>query len=138
MKNAFLHGSLDEEVYMALPPGFYQDTKRKGKVCKLRKSIYGLKQASRQWHQKFNDALLTFGFTASLNDTSMFTYKSGKEFIALLVYVDDIVLTGASQLIMSHVKEHLNKLFSIKDLGHIHYFLGIEVARSTSGIFINQ
>lgn len=138
VKNAFLHGSLDEEVYMAVPPGFYNDAKTERKVCRLCKSIYGLKQASRQWYQKFSDALLAFGFTASLNDTSMFTYKSGKEFLTLIVYVDDIVLTGTSQLIMSQVKEYLNKKFSIKDLGHIHYFLGIEVARSASGIFINQ
>lgn len=87
---------------------------------------------------KFSDALFDFRFVTSQNDTSMFTYTTGKDFLALLVYVDDILLTGTSELLMTQVKEYLNKKFSIKDLGHIHYFLGIEVARSVSRIVINQ
>lgn len=138
VNNIFLHGELDEDVYMALPPGFYKDQKSLGKVCKLRKSIYGLKQASRQWFSKFSESLIHFGFQCSLNDYSLFTYTKGEDFIALLVYVDDVIITGTSNLIIREVKEYIHAKFKIKDLGNVHYFLGIEVARSTKGLFLNQ
>ncbi|CAM8920979.1 unnamed protein product [Rhodiola kirilowii] len=84
--NAFLYGHLDEEVYMTLPVGFYKIEKSQGKVCKLNKSIYSLKQASRQWFSKFSDALIQFGFLLSLNDYSLFTYNKKGIYMALLVY----------------------------------------------------
>ncbi|CAM8982071.1 unnamed protein product [Rhodiola kirilowii] len=136
--NAFLHGHLDEEVYMALPPGFFKTEKMQGKVCKLKKSLYGLKQALRQWFERFSDALVLFGFSPSLNDYSLFTYDKGGEFLALLVYVDDVIITVTSTTLMDSVKQFIHSQFKIKDLGQLHYFLGIEVARSSSGIFINQ
>lgn len=123
---------------MTAPPGFYNDAKAQGKVCRLRKSIYGLKQASRQWYIKFSDSHIEFGFKASMNDTSMFTYSTDSNFLVLLVYINDVVITGTSDFLITKVKNYLNDKFSIKDLGHLHYFLGIEVARSTEGLFINQ
>ncbi|CAM8966665.1 unnamed protein product [Rhodiola kirilowii] len=92
--NAFLHGDLHEEVYMLTPPGFYSTEKQQGLVCKLHKSIYGLKQASRQWFSRFSDSLIDFGFKQSLEDYSLFTLTKDNHFIILLVYVDDVVLTG--------------------------------------------
>ncbi|CAM8889824.1 unnamed protein product [Rhodiola kirilowii] len=136
--NAFLYGHLDEEVYMTLPIGFYKTEKSQGKVCKLNKSIYGLKQASRQWFSKFSDALIQFGFTPSLNDYSLFTYNKKGTYMALLVYVDDVIITRPSDNLIASVKEFIHSKFKIKDLGQLHYFLGIEVARSHSGIFIND
>ncbi|CAM8945479.1 unnamed protein product [Rhodiola kirilowii] len=136
--NAFLHGQLDEEVHMTLPTGFYKTEKSKGKVCKLNKSIYGLKQASRQWFAKFSDALIQFGFVASLNDYSLFTYNKKGVYLALLVYVDDVIITGTSNTPISSVKQFIHDKFKIKDLGQLHYFLGIEVARSNNGLFLNQ
>ncbi|CAM8946174.1 unnamed protein product [Rhodiola kirilowii] len=136
--NAFLHGALDEEVYMSFPPGFYKQEKQLGLVCKLNKSIYGLKQAPRQWFSRFSDALLAYGFQQSSNDHSLFTYNHNGEFLILLVYVDDVVITGTSTNLIDSVKAFIHSEFKIKDLGHLKYFLGIEVARSSSGIFINQ
>ncbi|CAM8908938.1 unnamed protein product [Rhodiola kirilowii] len=136
--NAFLHGTLDEEVYIKLPPGFYKNEKAAWKVCKLVKSIYGLKQASRQWFTKFNDSLVEFGFKPSLNDYSLFTMTQGSDFLVLLVYVDDVLITGISEKLICAVKQFIHEKFRIKDLRCLKYFLGLEVARSVDGIFVNQ
>ncbi|CAM8943540.1 unnamed protein product [Rhodiola kirilowii] len=138
VNNAFLHGLLSEEVYMKPPPGFYPEAKQQGLVCKLQRSIYGLKQASRQWFARFSDALIHFGFRQSLEDYSLFTLSRGDDFLILLVYVDDVVLTGTSTTLISQVKGFIHDMFQIKDLGVLKYFLGLEVARSPEGIFLNQ
>ncbi|CAM8989719.1 unnamed protein product [Rhodiola kirilowii] len=138
VNNAFLHGTLDEEVYMMLPPGHLQNLKSQGKVCRLKKSLYGLKQASRQWFSKFSDALISFGFKQSLHDYSLFTYEADGTFLILLVYVDDVVITGTCTAMIHKVKQFIHDAFKIKDLGLLKYFLGIEVARSDDGVFINQ
>ncbi|CAM8888286.1 unnamed protein product [Rhodiola kirilowii] len=136
--NAFLHGDLHEEVYMTPPPGFYKTEKQLGMVCKLTKSLYGLKQAPRQWFSKFTDSLVTYGFVQSPHDHSLFTYNHNGEFLILLVYVDDVIITGTSIPRIDHVKAFIHDAFRIKDLGTLKYFLGLEVARSSKGIFINQ
>ncbi|CAM8890431.1 unnamed protein product [Rhodiola kirilowii] len=136
--NAFLHGTLDEEVYMKLPTGFYKKEKTAGQVCKLIKSLYGLKQASRQWFAKFSEAITDFGFQRSQNDYSLFTMKKDGAFIILLVYVDDVIITGTSSTLISEVKQYIHDKFRIKDLGLLKYFLGLEVARSDAGIFLCQ
>ncbi|CAM8887392.1 unnamed protein product [Rhodiola kirilowii] len=136
--NAFLHGDLHEEVYMLTPPGFYMKEKQKGLVCKLQRSIYRLKQGSRQWFSRFSDSLIQFGFIQSIEDYSLFTLKRTGEFIILLVYVDDVVVTGTCSMIIQEIKAFIHEKFRIKDLGNLKYFLGIEVARSKDGIFINQ
>ncbi|CAM8987336.1 unnamed protein product [Rhodiola kirilowii] len=138
VNNAFLHGNLEEEVYMRLPHGFYQKEKYQGQVCKLLKSLYGLKQASRQWFSKFSEALLDFGFHKSMNDYSLFKLDKGDDFTVLLVYVDDAILTGTYQAIIDETKSYIHNRFQIKDLGVLKYFLALEVARSSTGIFLNQ
>ncbi|CAM8878782.1 unnamed protein product [Rhodiola kirilowii] len=136
--NAFLHGSLDENVYMKLPPGYFQSERAAGKVCKLTKSLYGLKQAPRQWFAKFTEALLEFGFQQSMNDYSLFTLHKGTDFIILLVYVDDVLLTSTSLVLIDHIKAFIHDKFKIKDLGTLKYFLGLEVARNSTGLFLHQ
>ncbi|CAM8963495.1 unnamed protein product [Rhodiola kirilowii] len=123
---------------MKLPPGFYKKEKAVGKVCKLVKSIYGLKQASRQWFAKFSDSLVEFGFKPNLNDYSLFTMTQGSDFLVLLVYVDDVLIAGTSEKLICAVKQFIHEKFRIKDLGCLKYFLGLEVARSLDGIFLNQ
>lgn len=107
-------------------------------VCRLHKSIYGLKQASRQWFDKFSRALLLLGFCQAKSDYSLFTKGSGESFVALLVYVDDIIIAGRSSSVINSLKIHLNAAFRLKDLGSLKYFLGLELARSSSGIFLSQ
>ena len=136
VNNAFLHGDLDKEVYMTMPPGFCASNPYK--VCRLRKSLYGLKQAPRQWFAKLSSTLLDYGFTHSYADYSLFTYKRREKFMALLVYVDDIVLTGNDSELCVSFKACLDKCFHIKDLGHLKYFLGVEVARNSQRLFLCQ
>jgi hypothetical protein len=136
VNNAFLHGELDEEVYMELPPGF--GAKGGSQVCKLTKSLYGLKQASRQWFAKFSNTLIKLGFIQSKSDYSLFTRLDGSSFIALLVYVDDIVLAGNDAKAISVFTQLLNQQFKLKDLGDLKFFLGLEIARKSSGISVCQ
>ncbi|GJY60046.1 ribonuclease H-like domain-containing protein, partial [Tanacetum coccineum] len=124
VNNAFLYGDLDEEVYMTLPPGYYD--KNKTKVCKLVKSLYGLKQASRQWNVKLTSALLENVFIQSKNDYSLYVKSKKELFIALLVYVDDIVITGNDLTKIENFKSFLSSKFMIKDFRKLKYFLGIE------------
>ena len=136
INNAFLHGDLNEEVYMKPPPGL--KLPHPDMVCRLRKSIYGLKQASRQWHSKLTSALLANGFTQSQADHSMFIKQTDRGFITLLVYVDDVLLASDNMEMINSTKEYLHDSFKIKDLGPTKYFLGLELARSSSGIILSQ
>jgi len=140
VNNAFLHGDLNEEVYMVLPPGLKLQNSDSNdlKVCRLNKSLYGLKQASRQWYAKLSAALVSLGYTPSVADFSLFTKLKGTNFTALLVYVDDIVLSGNDYAEIQHVKQFLDQKFRIKDLGKLRFFLGLEIERSNKGISVNQ
>ena len=107
-------------------------------VCKLNKSLYGLKQASRQWFKKFSSTILQIGFVRSKSDYSLFTHTQGASFTVLLVYVDDILLTGNNVDCVNNLKKVLDAKFGLKDLGSLRYFLGLEVTRSNEGINLNQ
>ena len=107
-------------------------------MCRLHKSLYGLKQASRQWFAKFSIVIIAAGFTQSKADYSLFTCLKGKSFTALLIYVDDILITGNNVKDILALKQFLHSHFRIKDLGDLKYFLGIEVSRSNKGISISQ
>ena len=107
-------------------------------VCRLRKSLYGLKQASRNWFQKFSSCLQNIGFSQFAVDNSLFMFTSGAHFTILLVYVNDVILARNDSTTINRVKHHLDSAFRIKDLGQLKYFLGIEVARNKEGIVLSQ
>ena len=138
----FLNGELFEEVYMDLPLGYDKQGELRNdgpkRVCKLHKSIYGLKQASRQWNITFTHAIISFGFSQSKSDYSLFTRGDGTAFVAILLYVDDIIVAGPNMDEIALVKQFLHSKFKLRDLDPLKYFLGIEVARSASGIVISQ
>ncbi|KAL0283795.1 UNVERIFIED_CONTAM: Retrovirus-related Pol polyprotein from transposon RE1 [Sesamum angustifolium] len=135
INNAFLHGHLDEEVYMTPPEGYLVQP---GMVCRLHKSLYGLKQASRQWNHEFTQTLGDFGFRQSAHDHCPFIKSTSTGFLGLLVYVDDILIMGPAEALIIEVKNYLNALFTIKDLGYAKYFLGLEIARSSDGMSVTQ
>ena len=118
VNNVFLHSDLTEEVYVSLPQGYLHEgeTLPSNTVCRLHKSIYGLKQASRQWFVKFSGVLLDKGFTQSASNHSMFTKHSGKSFFAFLVYVDDIVIADNDYRTIEKLKTFLDSHFKLKNL----------------------
>jgi len=123
---------------MEQPPGFVAQGESFGLVCRLRKSLYGLKQSPRAWFDKFSNVVHQFGMTRSGANHSIFYRHSSVGCIYLVVYVDDIVLTCNDHHDISQVKQHLCQHFQTKDLGKLIYFLGIEVAQSSIGIVMSQ
>jgi len=137
VQNAFLHGILEEEVFMHQPPG-YKDSKHPTYVCKLDKAIYGLKQAPRAWYARLCNKLIQLGFTPSKGDTSLFYYNKNGYVMFVLIYVDDIIVASSSEKATNALLHDLAKDFALKDLGKLHYFLGIEVQRSGNGLVMSQ
>ncbi|CAL1406372.1 unnamed protein product [Linum trigynum] len=139
VSNAFLHGDLEEEVYMKIPLGVkVPESNGQTMVCKLKKSLYGLKQASRQWFAKLTGYLMKLGFAQSASDYSLFTKWVPGKVVVLLVYVDDIIIGGDAQKDINQVKMALSKEFKLKMLGPLKYFLGLEITRNEAGISVCQ
>ena len=137
IKNVFLHGDLQEEVYMKQPTGFVAQGEI-GRVCRLRKSLYGLKQSPHAWFGKFSQAVEEFGMQKSKSDYFVFYRNSNSGIIPLVVYVDDIVITGSDSEGISSLKSFLHSQFHTKDLGMLRYFMSVEVMRSKHEIFLFQ
>jgi histone deacetylase 1/2 len=122
VQNAFLHGVLEEEVYMRQPPGF-EDANRPHFVCKLDKALYGLKQTPRAWYARLSAKLCDLGFKASKSDTSLFINSKHGVTIFMLIYVDDIIITSSSPEAVTTLLKNLRSEFALKDLGELNYFL---------------
>ena len=137
VNNAFMQGTLTEEVYMTQPPGF-EDPDRPDHVCRLHKAIYGLKRAPRAWYTELSSFLLNLGFTNSLAGTSLFVFKRASEVIYLLIYVDDILVTGNTTSGIQRILQLLADRFSVKDPEDFHYFLGLEARRTPTGLHLSQ
>lgn len=135
IKTAFLYGELEEDVYMKQPVGFDDKT---GKVCKLQRSLYGLKQASRCWNIKFKAFIEKFGFVVSESDPCVFISNNGDDIAILSIYVDDGLVMGNNKRVIDSVIVHLQKQFEVKTI-ELGCFLGIEMERLADGsIFVHQ
>lgn len=134
VNNAFLHGNLTDIVYMKQPPGFI-DPRYPDHACKLHKAMYGLQQAPRAWFHRLSSFLVTNGFVCSRADPSLFNFKRGACVLYLLVYVDDLILTGSDSSLIRSFIHKLHAEFKIKDLGQLNYFLGLEAKHLPLGFF---
>ena len=128
VRTMFLSGEKNKEIYMDKPLGF--ETKgQERKICKLKRSIYGFKQASRQWNVKFHQAILKDGFTMMEKDHCIYLKCSNNSFIILSLYVDDILITGNSKEMINTTKKWLSSNFNMKDMGKVSYVLGVKIIR---------
>ena len=134
---AFLNGDLHEEVYVKQPPRFAIKG-QEHKVCRLRKALYGLKQASRAWYEKMHRHLIALGFQCSPIENTLYVRKDGNDLIVLVLYVDDMLLTGSCELKIEELKADLQQAFEIKNLGHLSYYLGIQFVSVEGGIIMHQ
>ena len=129
VKNAFLNGNLEEKIYMMQSKGFIAKN-QEHMVCKLKRSIYGLKRASRSWNIKFDQAIKSFGFEKILDESCVYKRHRDKVVMFLVLYVDDILLIGNDVEVMSSIKIWLSSQFDMKDLGKAKFILGIKLWRN--------
>ena len=134
VKTAFLNGIIQEEVYIEQPQGFEQH-ERETHVWRLKKALYGLKQAPRAWYSHIDTYLQEMGFHKSDADPNLYYIVVGEDPIILVLYVDDLFITGAERLIEG-CKKDLASEFEMKDIGLMHYFLGLEVWQEQGHIFL--
>lgn len=135
VKTAFLNGDVEEDIYMRQPEGFVA----KGEehlVCKLKKSLYGLKQAARAWNIKANEVLLEEGFTRSQADPCLYTQVRDGKRMYILLYVDDMLMCHQDDLAITDMWRRMNNYFELKDLGPVNHYLGIEIERPTEDCFL--
>ncbi|XP_021732272.1 uncharacterized protein LOC110699085 [Chenopodium quinoa] len=137
VKNVFLHGDLQETVYMHQPPGFV-DRRSPSHVCRHRKALYGLKQAPKAWYQRFANFLIKLGFVIAKSDNSLFTFWQGDDMAYLLLYVDDIILATSSDRLRTGIISQMQTEFPMSDLGPLSYFLGIAITRKPSYLLLSQ
>ena len=135
VKNVFLNGNLSENIYTQPPPGLSIEP---NKVCYLPCALYGLKQAPRVWFVKFNSIISRLGYIVSHYDSVLFLHHTNKDTILLLLYVDDMIITGDDLSDIQELKDFLSQQFEMKDFGHFSYLLGLEITHSTYGLYITQ
>jgi hypothetical protein len=137
VKSAFLNGDLQEEVYVQQPPGFVAEG-HEGKVLKLNKALYGLRQAPRAWNMKLDGSLQVMGFTRCASEHGVYTRGVGEARVVIGVYVDDLVITGSNPAIIEAFKEEMRQTFRMSDLGLLSFYLGIEVKQGQQCITLGQ
>ncbi|KAA3458763.1 pleiotropic drug resistance protein 3-like [Gossypium australe] len=138
IKSAFFNGFLDEEIYVEQPNGF-KVVGEETKVYKLRKALYGLKQAPRAWYDKIDTFLSSLGFEGSISEPTLYVKKEGGETqLIVSLYVDDLLVTGGNDAMLTNIKCKIESMFEMSDLGEMPYFLGMEVSQTQQGIFISQ
>ena len=138
VKNVFRNGERSKEVYMKLPLGYSHPPGFPHRVFRLRRALYGLKQAPRAWFAKFSSTISQHGFSGSYFDTALFLRWSSHGITILLLYVDDMIITGDDMQGIQDLKHFLGRQFEMKDLGALNYFLGVEVSSSIDGYYLTQ
>jgi hypothetical protein len=134
VKTSFLHGDLDEEIYMEQPEGFVQNHNKKF-VCRLKKSLYGLRRSPRQWYNKFNSFMVSHNYTRSGYDHCVHFKKLNNDiFIILVLYVDDMILARKNITEINRLKAKMARTFDMKDLGATRQILSMEIFRETRGM----
>lgn len=136
IKMTFLNGDLEEEIYMVQPEGCIVPG-QENKVCKLVKSLYGLKQTLKQWHEKFDQVLEWDDFSSVEVDKCVYTKMVDNAYVIICLYVDDMLIFGTSLNIVHSIKLFLSTNFDMKDLGDVNMILGIKVTRSEDGILLS-
>ena len=137
LRQLFFNGDLDEEIYMEQPEGFIVPSQEK-KVCRLVKSLYGLKQASKQWHGKFNRAVISDGFKINECDKCIYMKNTNKGYIIICLYVDDMLIIGSNIEMIKTTKKMLNSKFDVKDMGVANVILGIKIFKTSEGYTLSQ
>eukprot|EP00253_Pinus_taeda_P032543 PITA_32543 len=135
VKNAFLHGDLSEEIYMEQPHGFIQDSSL---ICRLKKSLYGLKQAPRAWYTKMDSFLLSQNFEGCNSDLNVYMLRTHYSLLNLVLYVDDLLITGSSASEIATFKRALHDRFLMMEMGPLHFFPGLEISHDAIGIKLSQ
>lgn len=127
VKSAFLNGDLKEEIYLVQREGF------------VKKTLYGLKQTPRSWYEEIDSFFVQHGFRRSLNDPNMYTkFNKQRQIILISLYVDDMIITGNANNLIKEIKPQMSQVFEMKDLGNLHYCLGLEVWEDTGQPFLTQ
>jgi hypothetical protein len=139
VKTTFLHGDLEEEIYMKQPEEFVVKGKKE-LVCKLKNSLYGLKQSPRMWYQKFDTYILGLGFVRSRADHCVYSKQVCNHFIYVVLYVDEMLLVGNNMYVIKKVKSQLSSKFDMKDLGAANFIMGMEIKRDHANmkLWLNQ
>jgi hypothetical protein len=135
VNNYFLHGDLSEEIYMEQPHGFIQNSSL---VCRMKKSLYGLKQTPRAWYEKMDSYLISHDFIRCKYDSNVYMMRNTNSIMILVLYVDHLLITGSSALSISFVKDIFHNRLSMMDMGPLHFFLCIEITHDDLGIKISQ
>jgi hypothetical protein len=136
VKSAFLNGDLTETVYVQQPPGFIIGDS--DKVLRLKKALYGLRQAPRAWNAKLDKEMIALGFERSKLEHAVYKRNSGKSFLIVGVYVDDLIISGPSVQDIFRFKVEMRRKFNMSDLGLLSYYLGIEVKQGGGTITLSQ
>ncbi|RVW86309.1 Retrovirus-related Pol polyprotein from transposon TNT 1-94 [Vitis vinifera] len=137
VKTAFLNGDLDEEIYMEQPEGFSALGQEK-KVCKRVKSLYGLKQAPKQWHEKFDNVMLSHGFKINECDKCVYVKDTKHGYVIVCLYVDDMLIVGSDDKMITSTKNMLNSRFDMKDMGLADVILGIKIKRTSDELILSE
>ena len=137
VKTTFINGDLEEEIYMDKPKGFVE-LGQESKLCKLTKSLYGLKQTPKQWHEKFDSCMIENSYKSNECDKCIFSKSWNNLHVIISLCVDDMLIFGSDMHVINETKNMLKSHFDMKDLGEANFILGMKITKTCNGIFLDQ